>query len=198
MRKERTRPKSYIEHHHGKTSLPAERRKQVAAEIMQRYLDGEQIAAISKDYGLGATNAYALLWKDHEEQFCEAQTSRALAQCSNAEANMEAIKSTIEGIDRHDKNAMVEIAKQRELIKIAESRIKSSQWSLEKVCRRIFGAEVPQIQLKVNLGDVKSRIAQLERELGFVGEDLPELPAVSPVVAQVQLSEEEDKSGGNV
>ena len=164
MREEgRSRPKRYEVNPGAK--LPAQRRAEIADEVLARYIDGEQIVRIAPDYGYGHVSLYALLWKERESDWCDAQASRALARHADALADLDAVKKALE--EAKGPNAMIEISRQRELLKVAEARIKSAQWELEKLMRRIYGQEPPQLHMSINLGEVSSKIASLERELGL-------------------------------
>ena len=52
----------------------------------------------------------------------------------------------------------VTVSRGRELARL-------QQWKLERVLRRIYGQDAPQVVVNLNLGDVGQRIAQLEQEL---------------------------------
>ena len=52
-------------------------------------------------------------------------------------------------------------------MKVAEARIKSAQWELEKLMRRIYGQEPPQLHMSIKFGDVGAKIISLEREPGL-------------------------------
>ena len=47
----------------------------------------------------------------------------------------------------------------------ARERGRLACWRLEKVARREYGQDAPQVQVNINLGDVGERIRELEREL---------------------------------
>jgi hypothetical protein len=144
--------------------LPEDQRGQIADEILARYEAGEQIAALCGDYSCGPVTVYALLWKLRESAWIEAQTSRAMARHAQALTELDAVKAGLEGAA--GENAALEISRQRELLKVAEARVKSAQWELEKLLRRVYGVDAPTIRVNVNLSDVAARISELEAELG--------------------------------
>lgn len=169
------------------SSLPAERRAQIADEVLARYIGGEQIAQIAGEYGYGHVSLYALLWKERESDWCDAQASRALARHADALSDLDAVKQALQEAKGDD--ALVEISRQRELLKVAEARIKSAQWELEKLMRRIYGQEIPQLHLSFNVGEVSTRIEALERELGVAATRLIE------TTSTVEEAEEATGSG---
>jgi hypothetical protein len=69
----------------------------------------------------------------------EAQTSRALTRHANALSELCEIKTALKEIKGSE--AIVEIGRQRELLRLAKVRIKSSQWELEKVDRNRLAGE---------------------------------------------------------
>ncbi len=144
--------------------LPEVERAQVADEILERYRNGEQIADLCVEYQSGPVTIYALLWKLREADWIDAQTARALARHAQALTELDAVKAAL--IGAAGENALLEISRQRELLKVAEARVKSAQWELEKLLRRVYGVDAPTIRINVNLGDVAQRIAELEAELG--------------------------------
>ncbi len=103
--------------------------------ILIRYLSDQSTAEIAKDYGCTRQALGQFLLKNAEEEWKEAQVARAIARKEKAEDDMETA------------NDPLSLASARE-------RLKSAQWDLERVCRRIYGQDQPQLHLHVHdLGD---------------------------------------------
>lgn len=103
--------------------------------ILVRYLSDESTADIAKDFGCTRQALSQFLLKNAEEEWKEAQVARALARKEKADDDMETA------------NDPMSLASARE-------RLKSAQWDLEKVCRRIYGQDMPQLNVTiVDLGD---------------------------------------------
>lgn len=92
-------------------------------EILQRYLSDETTLAISADYGVTRQALTHFLLKSVEEQWKEAQVARAIARKEKAEDGIACAKDAFD------------LARARE-------ELKSAQWDLERVCRRIYGDSV--------------------------------------------------------
>jgi hypothetical protein len=119
--------------------LPEEKRQEIAQQTLERYLKGEEIRAISEDFGWSHYTVYSLLFQLCEDAWRDAQVSRAMARHADALAELDGIKTKI-----NDATNVLEVAKQRELLKVAEVRLKSAQWELERLLRRLYGDSVPQ------------------------------------------------------
>ena len=100
--------------------LPIARRAEIAAEVLARYLHGEQVAAMALDYDTSDVTLYALLLRDHEDEWKDAQTARALARLERAQQGL------IDALNP------LSLARERELVR-------SAQWELERVLHRIYG-----------------------------------------------------------
>jgi len=150
--------------------------------MLARYLEGEQLAEICAEYGLGTTSAYALLYRVDEQGFSQAQASRALARHSEALRELDTVKTAL--LEAKGEGAELEIKRQRELLRLSEIRLKSSHFELERLLKRLYGVE-PVMQLNVlNIGDVDSKIQALERELGVAAtRSIESETALAPVPA---------------
>lgn len=107
-----------------------------ASDILDRYLNDEtspQIAA-----SLGVTKAALSYWliKHAETEWKDAQVVKAIRRKESAEEMMETA------------NNALDLARARELLK-------SAQWDLERVCRRIYGQDAPPagagVTIQINL-----------------------------------------------
>ena len=130
--------------------LPVEVRRQMAFEILNRYCDGEEVRAMSKDYGVSHVTLYSLLFQLFEDDWRDAQIARALAGYDDGQAELSSIKRRINAA-----KDVLEVARLRELTKLTEVQLKSSQWTLEKLLRRLYGNDVPTVgagTIQINIG----------------------------------------------
>ena len=91
-------------------------------DILSRYLADEKSADIAASLGVTRSALNQWLLKTCEDQWKEAQVARAITRKETAEDGLEEAKDPLQ------------LAKARELLK-------SAQWELERVCRRIYGEE---------------------------------------------------------
>jgi hypothetical protein len=99
-------------------------------DILKRYLADERSADIAQTLGVSRSALNQWLLKNCEEDWKDAQIARALTRKESAEDAMESATDALQ------------LAKARELLK-------SAQWELERVCRRIYGEDKAQ-QVLVN------------------------------------------------
>lgn len=128
-------------------NLPAERRAEIAQSVLTRYINGEQVAQMAPEYGVSDVTIYALLLRDHEEDWKEVQRARALARLEKAQNELEVAPDSLS------------LARARE-------RVRSAQWELERLLRRIYGQDVVadqsgRVSITLNIGS---------RPLDVVGE----------------------------
>jgi hypothetical protein len=97
-------------------------------DILQRYLNEESSDKIAHSYGVTRAALSYFLLKHAEGEWKDAQMTRALQRKEKAEELM----------DRAD-NAL-DLTRARE-------QLRSAQWELERVCRRIYGQDVTPDQL---------------------------------------------------
>jgi hypothetical protein len=114
-------------------------------KVLLRYLADESTLDIAKSYGVTRSALNKWLRNVAEEEWLEAQCSRAIARKEKAEDALEAATNS------------TEIAR-------AEKVLKGAQWELEKVNRRIYGQETMNINLNLNadLGDRLRRARERE------------------------------------
>jgi len=118
----------------------------LAKECIQRYLDGTDLTVVANEYNVTRPRLYQILAEHAETEWKSAQAAFALHQYEEAEKDM---KIAPDGLT---------LARARE-------QVKSAQWKLERVLRRIYGQDAPQVNIQVNLGDIGERIRTLEAEL---------------------------------
>lgn len=103
-------------------NLPVERRAEIAQSVLTRYINGEQVANMAPDYGVSDVTIYALLLREHEQDWKEVQRARALARLEKAQGDMETAGDVLS------------LARARE-------RVKAAQWELERLLRRLYGQD---------------------------------------------------------
>jgi hypothetical protein len=119
-------------------NLPAERRTEIAQSVLTRYINGEQVAQMAPEYGVSDVTIYALLLRDHEEDWKEVQRARALARLERAQNELEVAPDALS------------LARARE-------RVRSAQWELERLLRRIYGQDqvaeqAGRVSITLNIG----------------------------------------------
>ena len=125
-------------------------------EVISRILNEESTVTIAKGYGVSRWALNKFLIKHAEEDWKDAQIARALTRKEQAEDDLD--KITKESMDGETKEK-VRLTKddapmQNVKLKAAEIRLKSAQWDLERVCKRIFGNEQQNNQspVVINIG----------------------------------------------
>jgi hypothetical protein len=115
--------------------IDAEERKKIATEVLDRYIGGEQVAAMAEEYNTSDVTIYALLLREREQDWADIQTARALARL---ERNQNALAVAEDALS---------LARARELVR-------SAQWELERLLRRLYGQEQNvNINVSVDRGD---------------------------------------------
>jgi len=124
-------------------------------DILERYLKEETSTEIAKTYGVTRAALSYFMLKHAEQEWKNAQVTKALIRKEKAEDLMESADNALD------------LARAREMLKAA-------QWDLERVCRRIYGQDVPQdssgrLSITLNIG---------QREpLDVVAEQVEALPS---------------------
>lgn len=117
-------------------NLPAERRTEIAKEVLTRYINGEQVADMAPEYGFSDVTIYALLLREHEDDWKEVQRARALARLERRQKELETAPDALS------------LARARE-------GVRSAQWELERLLRRLYGqdqqAPVQNVGIVINL-----------------------------------------------
>lgn len=110
-------------------------------DILERYLNGENSVQIAQT--LGVTKQALSLWlvTKGEDDWKAAQLIKAIERKDKAEELIDTAST------------MLDLTRGREMLK-------SAQWDLERVCRRIYGQDVPAVssavQININLRREKS------------------------------------------
>lgn len=103
--------------------------------ILLRYLSDETTLTIANDYGVTRQALGQYLLRHAEEDWKQAQVARAIARKEKAEDDLQTARDPLE------------LAKARELLK-------SAQWDLERVCKRIYGQDYNvNLNVSLDLGD---------------------------------------------
>lgn len=112
-------------------SAPAIIAKQIEPEkILQRYTNGEEMHEIAAELGVSERAVYLHVVKHDEDAWKSAQVARAIADFEEARR------------ENKDAESMLQVARAREHRKQAE-------WTLEKLFRRLFGAD-PAVAIQIN------------------------------------------------
>jgi len=130
-------------------NIPAERRAEIADQVLSRYMLGEQVANIAPEYGTSDVTIYALLLREHEQAWVDIQQARALARFERCQDELSESKKEVEVAQD-----ALSLARAREKARIAESQLKSAQWELERLLKRLYGQD-QNITVNINsdLGD---------------------------------------------
>lgn len=117
------------------------------AYVLDRYEQGLTMAQVAEEIGLsGSEQLYRLLIAEAPEQWKEYQSARALRRLEEATVGLET------GSDG------LSVARNRE-------RIKSAQWELEKLMRRIYGQDMQQnvsSNIQINIGIAKEHVIDIQ------------------------------------
>ena len=103
-------------------AIPADRRAEIAQDVLARYLHGELVSEMALEYETSDTTIYALLLRDHEDQWKDIQIARAMARLERSQTGMDLAANPLE------------LARARE-------QIKAAQWELERLLSRIYGVK---------------------------------------------------------
>lgn len=118
-------------------SLPEADRRVLVAHVLQRALNDERLQDIARDVGVSRTGLNQAILKYAEDEWKETQVARALTAIESAEDDLEVAPD------------MLAVARARE-------RLKSAQWKLERLHRRLFGTDAPQTggsgTITINIG----------------------------------------------
>lgn len=141
--------------------LTEAQRQQIALEVLKAYQQGEEVADLAPNYGVSDVTLYALLVRDHEEEWKQAQISRAIAKKARADRDLEELRLNLRDEEAHHDG--VSLARVQQRIKIAEVQCKRAEWELERVYRRVYGQDAPAqlAQIVINVQNM--------RDMGTVG-----------------------------
>lgn len=107
--------------------LPEAERSALLRDVLVRALNGETQASIAAGIGVHQTALSQALLRYCEDEWREVQVARAWTNVEQAEEAFADIEKT------PDMTAIIR----------AEKRLKSAQWQLERLHRRLFGADMP-------------------------------------------------------
>lgn len=119
--------------------LDEEGKKALLATVLQRSLADERLEDIAADIGVHRSALNQALLKYAEEEWKSVQSARALTLVEDAEREMEEAQDAV-------------------AVSRARERLRSAQWKLERLHRRLFGADIPvdstgKINIQINLGN---------------------------------------------
>jgi hypothetical protein len=97
-----------------------EERARIAHNVLDRYINGEQVANIAPEYGVSDVTIYALLLREHQDAWKDIQTARALARLEQSQDELQIAPDALS------------LARARE-------RVRSAQWELERLFSRLYG-----------------------------------------------------------
>ena len=127
-------------------------------DIIARYLSDESTSEIAKAYGVTRQALGKYLLEAAESEWKAAQVARAIARKEQAEDDVEAARSALTG--NPDREAREQSLAR---VRVAEAQLKSAQWDLERVCKRIYGTDSPQptsaVQININLRRASSTVS---------------------------------------
>jgi predicted DNA-binding protein YlxM (UPF0122 family) len=116
--------------------------------VLQRYLSDESTKDIAASYNVTRQALGQFLLKHAESDWKDAQVARAIARKEQADDDLDAIGSQIATADKEQRDRLtLSLAHARE-------RLRSAQWDLERVCRRIYGQDAPPASaaVQINIG----------------------------------------------
>lgn len=133
--------------------IPQEERSRIALEVLDRYIGGEQVAHMAGEYDTSDVTIYAILLREHEDAWVDIQRARALARLERAQGELEVAGDPLS------------LARARE-------QVRSAQWELERLLKRLYGQE-PNVNINLT-GDLGELLrARLERSRERVVAEIP-------------------------
>jgi transposase-like protein len=128
--------------------------KEDVSPIIQRYLSDETSLQIAQSHGITVQALSDWLLRHHQEEWQRAQVARAIALRDKAEDRLETAADALE------------LARARE-------QLKSAQWQLEKLCRRLFGQDQPPSTptMHISIGIARQEPVEIQGEYTQVTRD---------------------------
>ena len=130
--------------------------------VLDRYLSDESTTDIAKSYGVTRQALGQFLLKTAEAEWKDVQVARAIARKESADDDLDKIGTKIQGADADERQRLtLSLAHARE-------RLKSAQWDLERVCRRIYGQDQPPnagAAVQINIGIARSASQVVDAEV---------------------------------
>ena len=129
--------------------------------ILARYLSDESTKDIAKDFGVTRQALGQFLLRHAEADWKDAQVARAISRKEQAEDEFDSIGLLIAGADREERERL------SLRLSLARERLKSAQFDLERVCRRIYGQDVTpdqlgRVSITLNIGVQSQQSAEKE------------------------------------
>jgi hypothetical protein len=103
--------------------------------ILQRYLSDESTKDIAASYGVTRQALGQYLLSVAETEWKEAQVARAVVRKDGADDELARIREAIKTADQEERHRL------KLSLACAEAELRSAQWDLERVCRRIYGQD---------------------------------------------------------
>lgn len=126
--------------------------------LLDRYLKGETGPEIAKSYGVTKQALSLFMYQHGETEWKQAQFAKAYDLQEQAIEYLAEIKTKIATADKEERDRLqLDLAHARE-------QLKSAQWTLEKVARRVYGADQPtdtggRVTISINLGSPQTQHA---------------------------------------
>lgn len=156
------------------SNIPKEERAKIANAVLDRYIGGEQVAAMAAEYNTSDVTIYALILREHEDAWVDIQRARALARLERAQGDLEVAPDALS------------LARARELVR-------SAQWELERLLKRLYGQET---NVNINIGgDLGDRLRRARERVIDVS---PSTPAQAIDYVDSTSTRVEDEAGGPI
>lgn len=148
-------------------NLTEEQRSTIAREVLDGYMRGAQVADMAPKYGVSDVTVYALLLREHEQEWVDTQRARALA--------------------RYERS-MTDVQEAPDALSLARARevLRSAQWELERLLRRLYGQD--QV-INVNVFDLGDRLRRARDRVIDVSTQ-----QIEHISGDCQVVDENDKS----
>jgi hypothetical protein len=132
-------------------------------DVLNRVLNEESTKDIAASFGVTRSALNQWLLSNAEDDWKAAQVIRAFKRKEEAEEALDNVRTELEGLSIDDAegkggidktNASTSLSLAR--LRACEASLKSAQWDLERVCRRIYGQDAPPqgvnaVQININL-----------------------------------------------
>lgn len=111
-------------------------RATIAHAVLDRYINGEQVADIAPSFDVSDVTIYALLLREHQDAWKDIQTARALARLERAQDALATLSDRLDSAETAFD--ALSLARIREQTKLLEVKVKSAQWELERLLKRLY------------------------------------------------------------
>ena len=147
----------------GRPPIPVS--EEVLDQTLERYENGELISTIAKEHGISEQTLYRRLLVHRGETWKQAKEAASLARYEQARdeldarlADLDRLQSELEGqeVEIGGSHSFWSLARMKEQVKGAQSRLNAAEWELERVLSRLYGKQQseqqgPQVIVQVNL-----------------------------------------------